>query len=294
MVPWQNAAKAGARILANEEGAHMASDPNAPRSRRALLTAAAGGAAAVAATAAMPLTTLASDPNDVVKGTDNPTTATTSITDSGDRTTAFQATNIGVAPALVAENAVGAELANPDPDPDALPITSAAGVYATSADSADAAPFLLTAYTGVYGWSPAQPDTTTFGAGVWGESDDVGVFGDGVIGSWGDGFIGVRGTGGSSGGVGVQAIGASATDIGLAVFGKVTFSRSGRTTIGAGRSSVKITLAGTTTSSRVFAVLHSNRAGRYVRAVVPTTGSFTIYLNTTVTSATYVAWFVLN
>ena len=35
----------------------MASDPNAPRSRRALLDAAAGGAAAVAATAAMPLTT---------------------------------------------------------------------------------------------------------------------------------------------------------------------------------------------------------------------------------------------
>ncbi len=34
----------------------MASDPNAPRSRRALLTAAAGGAAAMAASAAMPLT----------------------------------------------------------------------------------------------------------------------------------------------------------------------------------------------------------------------------------------------
>jgi hypothetical protein len=41
-------------------------------------------------------------------------------------------------------------------------------------------------------------------------------------------------------------------------------------------------------------VLHSNRASRYVRAVVPTTGSFTIYLNTSVTSATYVAWFVIN
>jgi hypothetical protein len=27
---------------------------------------------------------------------------------------------------------------------------------------------------------------------------------------------------------------------------------------------------------------------------VPTTGSFTIYLNTTVTSATYIAWFIIN
>ena len=59
-------------------------------------------------------------------------------------------------------------------------------------------------------------------------------------------------------------------------------------------SSVKINLKGTTSSSRVFAVLHSNRASRYVRAVVPTTGSFTIYLNASVTSATYVAWFVIN
>ena len=48
----------------------MASDPNAPRSRRALLAAAAGGAAAVAASAAMPLTAAAADPNDVVKGVD--------------------------------------------------------------------------------------------------------------------------------------------------------------------------------------------------------------------------------
>lgn len=271
----------------------MASDSNVLRSRRALLTAAAGGAAAVAASAAMPLTAVAADPDDVVKGTDNPTTATTSISDTGDRTTAFQASNLGVAPALLAENSVGAELPNPDTDPDALSITSAAGVYATSADNTDAAPFYLTAYTGVYGWSPTQPDPTTFGAGVWGESDDVGLYGDGFIGSWGDGFIGVRGRG-NPGGIGVQAIAATATDRALTVTGKVIFSRSNRSTILAGRSSLKVNLPGTTSSSRVFAVLHSNRAGRYVRAVVPTTGSFTIYLNATVTSATYVAWFVLN
>ncbi len=55
-----------------------------------------------------------------------------------------------------------------------------------------------------------------------------------------------------------------------------------------------ISLAGVASNSRVFAVLASNRSGRYVRAVVPTTNSFTIYLNTTVTSTTVVTWFVLD
>ncbi|HET9083150.1 MAG TPA: hypothetical protein VFN41_02010 [Candidatus Limnocylindrales bacterium] len=272
----------------------MASDPNTLRTRRALLTAAAGGAAAVAATAAMPLTAVAADPNDVVKGTDNPTTAKTSITDTGDRTTAFQATNVGVAPSILAKNAEGVATTVAETDPsDPGGITAAAGVYAVSVDDSDAAPFWVTTYTGAYGWAPTFPNVNGFSVGVWGDSDDVGHYGTGSIGAWGDGFIGVRGTG-ETGGIGVQAIAASPTDLALTVAGKVTFSRSNRATIGAGRSSLKVNLPGTTSSSRVFAVLHSNRAGRYVRAVVPTTGSFTIYLNTTVTSATYVAWFVLN
>jgi hypothetical protein len=164
----------------------------------------------------------------------------------------------------------------------------------------------LTQYTGVYGWAPEAPfpaDPQFEGSGVWGDSPDDGVVGTGglsgvlgigggagVVGIGDDGVVGV----GVSGGAGVRALAETAIDIGLAVSGKVLFSRSGRHTIGAGRSSLKINLAGTTSSSRVFAVLHSNRSGRYVRAVVPTTGSFTVYLNTTVTSATYVAWFVLN
>lgn len=57
----------------------MPSDVHAPRSRRAILAAAAGSAAALA-TAALPLTAAAADPNDVVKGIDNPTITTTSIT----------------------------------------------------------------------------------------------------------------------------------------------------------------------------------------------------------------------
>ena len=53
-------------------------------------------------------------------------------------------------------------------------------------------------------------------------------------------------------------------------------------------------MAGVTTSSKVFAVLHSNRSGRYVRAVVVATGRFRIYLNASVSSTTSVAWFVLD
>lgn len=271
----------------------MASEPNAPRSRRALLTAAAGAAGAMAANAAVPFAVSAA-PATMLTETANASTAETSIVDSGDRTTAFKATNVGVAPALIASNAAGVATTVGETDPgDPGGITSAAGLYSFSVNDTDAAPYWVTTYTGVYGWSPTFPDAGGFGTGIWGDSDDVGVYGTGSIGAWGGGFIGVRGTGGV-GGVGVQAIASSATGIGLTVSGKVVFSRSGRSTIGAGKASVKVTLAGTTTSSRVFAVLHSSRPGRYVRAVVPTTGSFTIYLNTTVASSTYVAWFVLN
>jgi hypothetical protein len=242
----------------------------------------------------MPLPAATADPNDVVKQADNPTTDTTSITDSGDRTVAFAVSNAGVAPALLTQNVAGVATTDGETDPsDPGGITSAAGLYSFSADGTDAAPYWLTSYTGVYGWSPTLADPNGFGTGVWGDSEDVGVYGSGSIGAWGDGFIGVRGDGGV-GGIGVQAVASSATGIGLAVTGKVQFSRSGRETIAAGKSSFKKTLAGVTSGSRVFAVLHSNRSGRYVRAVVPTTGSFTIYLNTTVTSSTYVAWFVLN
>ena len=62
----------------------------------------------------------------------------------------------------------------------------------------------------------------------------------------------------------------------------------------AGQSNRLVYLAGVTTSSKVFAVLHSNRSGRYVRAVIPATGRFRIYLNSTVSSTTSVAWFVVD
>jgi hypothetical protein len=244
----------------------MADEAAAPRSRRALLTAAAGAAGALAASAALPFAASAADPNDVVKGTDNPTTATTSISNSG-------ASGFGVQGGSTTEaGAVGWSVTAPDPL-----------LYPTG----------TTAYTGVFGYSPSDP-INFFGVGAWGESDDYGVLGTGgFAGVYGYGGVGVVGESASTA-AGVLALAASATDLALEVQGKVKFSRSGRTTIASGKSSIKITLAGVSSGCRIFAVLHSNRTGRWVQSVVPVTGSFTIYLNGTVSSATYVAWFVLN
>ncbi len=131
---------------------------------------------------------------------------------------------------------------------------------------------------GVYGWSPASPDANLFGTGVWGDSEEYGVFGSGAIGvdGWGD--------------IGVLAEAKDGDARALVVSGRAEFTRSGRATISSGSASKTVNLAGCTTSTLVFAVLASNRSGRYVRAVVPTTGSFKIYLNTSVTKRTYVVW----
>lgn len=243
----------------------MADEAAAPRSRRALLTAAAGAAGALAASAVLPLTAAAHDPDDVQKGVDNPTTATTTITNSG-TSIGFQGSSTGTAGVL------GWSVEAPSPD------------WYDPATS--------TAYTGVFGSAPADP-VTQFATGVWGDSPDIGVFGSGSAGVYGYGGIGVIGESASTS-AGVLALAQSATDVALEVQGKVKFSRSGRATIPTGKSNIKVTLAGVNSGCRVFAVLHSNRTGRWVQSVVPVTGSFTIYLNTTVTSATYVAWFVLN
>ncbi len=257
----------------------MASDANAPRSRRALLTAAAGGAAAMAASAAMPLTAAAA-PTAMQTETANTAVALTSLTQTAAGAVAFKV-----------------RTTNPD----------AAALLASTGDETGIE--TDTGYTGVYAWAPEapfpvpDPGIQYEGAGVWGDSPDDGVVGTGglsgvigigggagVVGLGDDGVVGVGGPTGA----GVRAFGDTSTSVALAVTGKVTFSRSSRTTIPAGRSSIKITLAGVTSASRVFAVLHTNRTGRYVRAVVPTTGSFTIYLNTTVPGSTHVAWFVIN
>ena len=259
----------------------MTDNASVPRSRRALLAAAAGGAAALAASAALPLTAMATNGDPVLLGHNgvatNEATATTTITNSGPDTTAFEAAATGTGFGFGLQG-------------------SSAGGLGILGWSISAPPTLAPvngAYTGIYGWSPAAPIESQIGVGVVGESDDWGVFGSGSVGVYGYGNYGVVGESQSTA-AGVTALAWSPTDLALDVVGKVRFSRSGRTSVGAGKSTRIVNLAGVSSSSRVFALIHSNRSGRWVRAVVPTTGSFKIYLNATVSSSTYVAWFVLN
>src|SRR6476659_9919088 len=93
---------------ATQERENMTDNASAPRSRRALLAAAAGGAAALAASAALPLTAMAADPNDVVKETDNPTAATTSVTNSTANSDAFAAQAAGTGFGLKGSSTGGA------------------------------------------------------------------------------------------------------------------------------------------------------------------------------------------
>jgi hypothetical protein len=98
--------------------------------------------------------------------------------------------------------------------------------------------------------------------------------------------------GDAANGTGVLA--SSAHGTALSVTGKAKFSRSGIVTIGAGKSSKTVTLAGVTTSSMVLATAQQSTT-RLVQAAVPGTGSFVIKLNGTApTGGVKVAYFVLN
>jgi hypothetical protein len=84
----------------------------------------------------------------------------------------------------------------------------------------------------------------------------------------------------------------------LYVDGKAKFSRSGRVSIAAGHRYADITpTGGLSGSPLIFATLQTYRSGIYVAAArknYPSTGTFRIYLNKTVTATTYVAWHVLG
>jgi hypothetical protein len=299
--PQPNAAVGGGHR--RDQVSDQAPEKEIRKSRRALLAAAVGGAAAVAAQAALPLAAQAHDADDVELGAVNASATTTEIDASADDIDAFKATATGTGSAVVAAAVDGAGLAAAS--------DTVAGAYVTSGDPTTAQTIGQTLGTGVYGFTPTSPDPQTFvGTGVWGESPDVGVYGDGFLGVEGDGLgddsagvvgytagargVGVVGQADGSAGIGVLAYAPASNQTALKVTGKVSFSRSGRSTIGSGKSSLTVNVVGVTSSSRVFAQLASNRSGRYVRAVVSTTGKFTIYLNTTVTSASYVIWWILN
>jgi hypothetical protein len=162
---------------------------------------------------------------------------------------------------------------------------SGATASATGTGVSGGAPGGGTGVVGVVGGGAHLPSPNT---GVYGHAngdrDARGVVGACDLGQ------GVRGE--SSSGVGVHASTTSGTA--LVVDGKAHFSRSGRATIAGGKSSVAVSLAGTSPTSMIFAVLASNRTGRFVRAVVAGTGRFTVYLNASVAQASQITWFVLD
>jgi hypothetical protein len=258
----------------------MAPDVTTPRSRRAILAAAAGAAGALAAQAALPLSAAAA-PANLQTESDNPTVATTSITDSGSDSTAFASHATGTG------TGYGVEATS----------TGGGGLFAWSMGepSADWFEPEILKYTGVFGYSQESTEAGYAGTGVWGDSPDTGVFGSGGYGVVGYGGVGVEGDANElPGSIGVRAWAPSTAQTALKVTGKVSFSRSGRKSMAAGKSSVVVSLAGVKSSSKVFAVLATSESGRWVRAVVPAAGKFTVRLNTTLRTKAVVAWFVLD
>jgi hypothetical protein len=273
-----------------EEGFSMADAPitESVRTRRAVLAAAAGSAAALAVSTIRP-PSVAAVAAPMLTETDNATTAPTGVTNATAGSDGFFANAAGAGIGSTGASAKGIGVVGTSADT-TDPVTNAtnAGVVGVAGDIGSIATEI--SLTGVYGFSDPSPVPGHVGAGVWGSSDDFGVFGDGGIGVFGDGFIGVLGVAENAAGVGVQAETAVAGARSLRVVGRAEFTRSGRTTIAAGKSSKAVSLSGCTTSTLVLAVLSTNRSGRYVRAVVPAAGKFTIYLNTTVPGTTGVTW----
>jgi hypothetical protein len=286
----------------------MSVETSTPRSRRAVLAAALGGLGAVIASRIATPSAVSAAPTDPVL---------TDGTASGLGTTSLESTG---ANAAFSAKAVGQIASAQTPgiglwgaSTDATPIvdfsaaghrTGIIGVTGTGAGIAN-----NTGEVGVYGFSDVSGNST----GVWGDTaSGVGVFGTGWVGLYGFGQVGVVGDVGAAGtgvygfsgtgfapfpppaGVAVQATAATTAQVALNVSGKAKFSRSGRARVLAGHSARRINMAGVTTSSYIIATLQTRRSGVYVHAVVPAAGYFTIYLNKTVSAATYIGYLVIN
>jgi hypothetical protein len=305
----------------------VAIDTTAPRSRRAILAGALGGAGALVAAAigrAAPVSAATGD--NAVLGQDNTADAPTavissqSVTDGitgtaleGDSAMGIGVLGVSDAPGSGRSTGVvgltGGEAAL-DPNLN----TDSVGVYGFSDDSVSSA--------GVWG-------DTFQGIGVAG-TGDWGVYGNGSIGTVGQatdssgtgvygfsgddldlpfpapsvGVVGYAGTGASAGVRGHALAGStygviasatnSTTQYALYVNGKVKLSRSGRVAVSSSATSKAVSMTGVTTSSYVVATLQTNVSGCYVRAVVPGTNTFTIYLSKAPGKTAYVGYVVVN
>ena len=86
----------------------------------------------------------------------------------------------------------------------------------------------------------------------------------------------------------------ASTGTALQVQGKAKFSRSGLFKVLSGSNQALYSMSGVTPSSLVFALLATNQSGSWIRAAVPTNGSFTVYFNQPLVADTWVCFFVLN
>ncbi len=140
--------------------------------------------------------------------------------------------------------------------------------------------------------------------GIKGEGDSVGVVGRGGDGGvYGDGrYVGV--TGFSTEGVGVDAYGdvgvrTESAETALLVRGKARFSRSGKTSIGAGLTKKDVSMGKLSAATLVTATVQGAPiSGLHVASVhvQPSLNKFTIYLSKAVPSGktATVGWFVVN
>lgn len=294
--------------------------PVTTRSRRAVLAAGLGAAvAAVAGALGRPSVARAGSDGDVVLGQDNQTGFITSITKTDDDFggNAFAANAHGTGVAIIGNGLGGTGIKGNSA------VATGYGVHAENFEGT-----AMYGRTNVFGQSGVLGEnrfgfgvlgqthlgdsTGTGTAGVWGRdyaaSKGIGTYGTAVngIGVYGrvastanqnipappSGNIAVLGEAAASSAVAVQA--SNTGGWALKAFGKVHFSKSGQATIAASTASIAVTKSGVTSSSLIWAMLAGNASGRWVRAVVAASGSFTIYLNTTVASNTKVSWFILD
>jgi hypothetical protein len=308
----------------------MAIEADAPRSRRSVIAAALGGAGALIAASlgrAAPVAAADNDPL-LLGSTANAATLPTVVASSQGPGLEV-GTTAGGGSALVGHSATGIGVFGVSDGPGFGRETGVVGVTG-GGDSLD--PTVDTSQTGVYGfaddsnaaagvWGDTLEGTGVVGTGAWGVygSGEIGIVGDtdgastGVYGFAGDqaivipppstgvagiaglnGAVGVRGHATSGTAIGVWASSVSVTQTALQVNGKVKLSRSGRASVGSTSTSKKVTMVGVTTSSYVVATMQTNVSGLYVRAVVPTTGSFTIYLSKAPGKTVYVGYVVVN
>jgi len=287
----------------------MAADIQPPSSRRAVLIASVGGMAALIANAlGRPLPAHAADDDPMVVGGEYTSETVTKITTTGE--TAIQGVAVG-STGVQGDSTGGSGVFGSTETGFGVQGFSLAPPLAVSSglkiDRLVAGEFDLGVLdtiedrVGVHGHSSS-------GTGVFATSDSVSEpalvarSDAGHIGVAGIGSVGVLGATNDPTGVGAYALAANAAGLGLLVFGKASFGRSGRASVLKNRTYVDVSLiskGGLSGSPLCFANLMSSRSGTWVRTVrpnYPVSGKMRIYLNkvASTTLSSTVAWIVMG